>query len=314
MDFLQSLENERENVDPWNSFLVQYRKESNILYVFHEGKDDTSFYRTHIKSHLKDGWSFIFFNAKNKKGVLKYSDEFLENYSEDSKVIFLVDKDHDDFIDNKQQKVDYKWIYTTSYYSIENYVCSEDVLICFFNDMGLDMSGKEIKSILENYRKMFDSFSKEVSIVMAFIICAKIKRIELKLSNLELNNYLKLNNENVTKKITGSDIFSSLKEQIVKNQADVNNIIEDEVIELEKELQKIEVKKWLRGKEDMWFFIEFIKKIKDHHQIKFNVNLSEGNAMQQLGPRSTSPICFNEFMIRVFQDKKVSESKMQSSP
>ncbi len=110
----------------YHDFLLIYRKNSQCVYGFVEGKDDPSFYRDLILRELPDNWSAKLLPAGNRQKVIKTLNTFNWNDFDKDRIAFFLDRDLHDFLGD--QLTIPTNVYITDGYSIENSILGERLL------------------------------------------------------------------------------------------------------------------------------------------------------------------------------------------
>jgi len=137
LDDILNIAHNSEPADKFNVFLTSFRspEKGKFVYVFYEGSDDSFFYNYYIGkiytdyeiispwSHGCEGKSVankIYSSVKDwSKGWSKYPQ---------SQFLFFCDRDYDDILDQAFPFQLESNVFTTCYYSIENYLIQKNVL------------------------------------------------------------------------------------------------------------------------------------------------------------------------------------------
>ena len=82
-----------------NTFLAVFNPEGETVAAFVEGRDDPSFYRQHLEAVAKQHNVKLTLYALNKKREVLNTRDFLSSrFRTNPRILFFVDKDHDDLI------------------------------------------------------------------------------------------------------------------------------------------------------------------------------------------------------------------------
>jgi hypothetical protein len=281
---------------PFHELLQSYSSLDGKIYIFVEGKDDLSFYRYAFRSELPHGWPIQLIPVKGKRNVLFLYEQLDWTVFAKKKVLFLVDKDLSDYISEQIPK-DIN-IYSTDYYSIENTVASEDTLLLALEEIySISLSPIERKKILNCFNQMSSQFYSMVMPIMAWVIAWRQGNKSVQLGNLHINKYVKISsgkfiwanscaNELKLRESLSHDLQLSCRGSITK-QKYILKLLKDH-----------NPKSYIRGKYDRWCFVKILKHITENINLfsshitrtpAFHVEVSDKNAIQILGPRSTIP-------------------------
>lgn len=284
----------------WNTFIIEYQPNGKNIFVVHEGRDDPSFYRHHMESRVPAGWELRFIPCGTKKDVLKRSKDFADRYRESPRVLFFVDRDHDELI-GVNQKRPYRWTYTTSGYSIENHVCSRQVVRAFLTDIaGLPDMDEASQTIEEIYGKSKEKLHEIGMPVMAWIIASRRAGRQLNLNNIDTKKLFKLN----------ADLSPELVDEIPALFAYLDKVAggcdhrlspdDPEILREIAHLKTLPSDTWFRGKQDIHFLVMFLRKVvellKPQKRVRPCIDLGRANALQILGPKAPLSACLERFL------------------
>jgi Protein of unknown function (DUF4435) len=174
--------------EAYHEFLSIYRKDTQCVYGFVEGKDDPVFYRYLIESQLPEGWSVKLIPTGNKQKVLRSFQSI--NWIDFSKkrICFFIDRDLQDFLASPP-KVDTN-IYVTDGYSIENSIFQDRLFSGVLSDVYqislLDPQEEDlIKQII---RENMENFFESMMPLMGQILLWRRLGSKANLSNLRLEH------------------------------------------------------------------------------------------------------------------------------
>jgi hypothetical protein len=102
--------------------LQQYKSTDNSIHIFHEGKDDPSFYSNYLERGRLKRQRVYYYLFNNKKGVYFHYEKINWLKFKKNRLLFFVDKDLDDILEIKYPHD--QNIFVTKYYTIENYLIS----------------------------------------------------------------------------------------------------------------------------------------------------------------------------------------------
>lgn len=288
-----------------HDFLLQVNPREKTIHSFFEGKTDESFYGTFIRRIKKTGCKLKTYICGNKDSVYFQFDKLAGRRLRNQQLLFFVDKDLEDIIPNERTCDDS--IYTTDYYSIENYMVNKVMLEQIWAEIFRQSSGHEPYDLLcDKFSKALLDFHEFMVIVMSWILyhgrnhqydrkgklkldCVKLKKIykidrELNFSlNVSVDEIVKILDEQ-TKNKTYSFIWNGYKESLAD------------------ELKQYDRKCFVRGHFELEFFVYFISSLRitveasTGKPIKTPIDINDGNAVDILGPRVTLPPSLEAFL------------------
>jgi hypothetical protein len=197
-------EQKNPNVAILQFFQSQYGEEDVVVIV--EGKDDPSFYYDFVAAYLPNQ-SLFFFPCGGKPALLKFK-EFLSGYGlkpSPKKVLFLTDKDFDDFLEKPQAGV-----FRTELYSIENYFCCAEFFEYLLRRYGVGhVRPSRIPALKEQFSAALSAAAKTLSVPMAMICALKDQGVDLDLDAISCVDLVECNNEDGTirKKVARAHII-----------------------------------------------------------------------------------------------------------
>jgi hypothetical protein len=80
-----------------HEFKIRFKKNSNTIYGFVEGKDDPSFYRGFIDNNIPDNWHVELWCAGGKDNVLDIYSNFDWRSFHKRQILFFIDRDLSEF-------------------------------------------------------------------------------------------------------------------------------------------------------------------------------------------------------------------------
>lgn len=298
LDYLRSAAKSETTV--YTTFLQQYSKNNSAIHIFHEGKDDPSFYGNFLHSKVKKSQKIFYYQSKNKDKVYEnYKKLNWSSYSR-KRVLFFVDKDFQDIL-NISYPIDSN-IFVTSYYSIENYLVDKYVFSRSLRELiGLD-NEKSNSTISKQFIFGLKTFYNASLLLTAYILYHKKLGNPINLQNITISDMFRIDNDFVVKR--KSKILSLLDRKTGVSTINASKAIR----ELINELKKINnPKKYTRGKFELSYMISCLNmtpdilnvgKVQGEKKYKCCVSISNGNAIQILAPRIKQPKEMKEFLDR----------------
>lgn len=251
----------------------------NAIFNFFEGKDDDDLYPIYIR--LRYHGRKIFSNKlKGKKNVLDFyyfliGNNFFTTYGY-KKFLFFVDKDFDCIL--KITHSDLKEnIFITDLYAIENYLTLDKSIDNILENL-FDIKIPIIRTeIIEEYHTLRLKFSDPLLRITALFIAQRQRDITVegnagfKLKKLNMDMFFTIKNCVVTPKLPILDIdqttFSLPQEYIELFNAysgDIENVPIQTIKDIYQEIKTYpENRHIIRGKFDLWFFINFLNYLKN---------------------------------------------------
>ena len=305
---IEDLRGERDNPNvAFLEFVLRNPKTSKDIHAFIEGQNDTSFYRNFIRNHATDcKCRYFFYKCGDKEGVYK-AYHLVMNASPRGAVLFFVDKDLSDIFNENWEKASN--IYVTDYYSIENYLVSEDMLASIWTDFFHFTKESVIfdKFYQEKFQKELEHFYQFVLPIVAWGIHLKRsgKRPQMKEVRFSLL-------------FTFKDDLSLGWDEKVEKMGMVNRLEQlcgektlqtwhSEGPNIVKELSSLIPKKYVRGKLELVFFVKFVEKLVmlldkeisalKRGNVRTYTQIHENNAVEVLGPKLPIPESLRKFLL-----------------
>jgi len=305
----QMIESRNTGHVAFTNFVSDYDKMKNeiISYCFFEGDDDKRYYNPRIKIKYKfDNLNYV---CKGKDNLLKaYNLIESKNEYNDAIKLYFVDKDFSEDLTLNN-------LYVTPYYSIENFYSNENVLKnILIEEFNMKSDSKDYELVLEYYSNLLNEFHTNIIFLNAWLYNQYQVRIRDGLSTrLNINEKLKsyfnpekniirdtfeLNIDNI------ENLNSKEKLEEIFNEAPLISIIEiEDTIERFNEMDKTNV---FRGKFELKFFIDFLKKIKEEMQkknstifdckYKCSLDFKLINSISVLTQYAITPNCLDDFL------------------
>jgi hypothetical protein len=287
--FLEELKQSKQTPEAKrNQILTSYTSNNSEIFILLEGRDDPSFIRNNVERIATEKFKLKVqtFLMGTKKAVIDAWIFFQERFPNAPRIMFFVDKDHDDFLENSLPHKTNENLFVTQYYSIENYLVSEQtlklILIDFF---GIDSGNSALQTLTMKFTKYQESYTRELLDWMAWVIVCRQRREPCQNSNFKYSNFSRL--ASIQSDYEFRITWNSCMETFLARQCNVNNPPElEEVSLIKSSIENSNPKTWLRGKQEIWCLILFLEKIKDE------INRSEN--FRSYKPRSQ--ICVENFV------------------
>jgi hypothetical protein len=286
-------------------FLLEYNPAHNIVHAFFEGKTDESFYGTFIRKIKPSEWKLRSYVCGNKDSVYYHHEKLSSRQRLNQPLLFFVDKDIEDII--PYQRLIDDTIFVTSYYSVENYVVTSEMLEQVWSEIFRQSSGtKESEKLVETFVVAHDLAQNRLKDMMSWVLAHRRQGSRPNLDCIVTNELFDIDeNLRLTFKQDTSDELIQLldyRTKVVTSQE-----IKNRIPHCKAELGTHQPKEFIRGHNEMDFFIQFIKKLKyvvakeSGNKIKANIEITKSNVLDLLGPRVPIPERLNEFLKKHLQ-------------
>lgn len=257
-------------------FILDYKKDSNYIYCFYEGKDDRKYYSIRTQT-IHSNKKLFHYDCNGKENVVKINGLIKEKsiYSQDL-FFYFIDKDFDE---NKHIDTS---IYVTPYYSIENFYTIEEAFEnILVNEFNIPRNCECFQKSIDYFTKSKSNFHSKIIYLNAYLYCVADYRNSADIS-------FRLNiDDSIKRKFSGSNIFENI---VASNLVDINiptellNKIELEKIftqsphisqidfdEKLKFLENSDKSETFRGKFELHFLISFLKRFQNEICKKNNI-------------------------------------------
>ena len=250
---LESMREHREDaVVAFKKFTENKNEHRDYAFCFYEG-EDAKYYNSRIEMFF--GQKYFVYKAGNKKAVLHIM-EMIQSKPEYSEMctMFFVDRDYDNSLQGQSDN-----LFETPCYSIENlYARKEAYERILKAEFGLNPIDEDYKKCIELYDKRLVEFNQ---IILEFNALVKYKHQrcpeqKCMFSNVKTNHLANITLESVKKSNNYSQTIGAIKGDLNVNEDDFRITS----AELEGELKPEDV---FRGKNQLDFFSEIIKKLRD---------------------------------------------------
>lgn len=257
MSFVEELRRARTGATPiLHEFLTNYDPELPRIHAFVEGDDDVVFYKTVLQARVKGKRRVYTYRCGGKERVYEAFRQVVARFSKCRGTLFFVDKDLDDIL-GRPWPTDPR-IFVTDVYSVENYVVSPSALAILLNEF-VSFRGVhfDIEVLLRQFEKELLRFHKLLTPLMALITWSRRLGLRPNLENLRLGQLFDFSAEGRVRvsrldrleyvcRTAGITVPGSAKERIS---------------ETTEELKRLPPKRFVRGRFEIWFFVEFFKRL-----------------------------------------------------
>ena len=189
-----------------------------------------------------------------KYNVLKLRQLLYSDYSSDTKTMFFVDKDHDDFmgVDNTDERT-----YVTEYYSIEWIICTEEVMCSlikrYYTLSEMDEIWKVVKA---RYRSQVKKCLDYLRPVMQAVVVVRKKGKRPKLKKISFSDICRFKDGTVNRTANGINA-------LLGQSGCSTNFSNDDLSQISEEFGSMDDRLYIRGKLYLQFFREFFERLNE---------------------------------------------------
>lgn len=297
-DLLRSARASRATVI--HKFLTNYDPNSDRVFGFVEGDADEVFYRAQINKYLSDQRQIYLYNCEGKKGVFSAYEDIVKRYPACERVLFFVDKDLDEIV-GAQWPSDPR-IFTTEYYSVENFIVSRDSLSRYFKDyVKIRRVDVDVDAVLWRFDDDLRTFHRLMLPVMAWIVVAKRSGARVNLHDLNPGELFQVTDGGTSRKSHCRAIAYLCRVCQVQAAAVPWNLLRRAAVEL----SRLPAKSYVRGKFEAWWFVEFGQLLlqgttrvvhEGGGSVRITAPLSSGTFIQLLAASVGTPPALDKFL------------------
>jgi hypothetical protein len=294
----------------FHQFTHIHQRNSECLYCFFEGGEDAKYYLFRIKENLptadKEGIKDIKCGGKS---IVLTVYELLQKHENPSyrkaKTAFFIDRDFDEPLSEELRKD----IYETPCYSIENFYTTED---CFKDILKYEFKIDEFDPADEQLFKQSVDFFVEAQqafhqSILEFNAWFKvIRKSGQKLKAKEFDSIDKLVKVEVHKVEKRYDIDQLYSLTELTRERDHSGIPLDEADLQQAQQSFSDYRCQFRGKQELGFFLEFLKKLKEDlcqsspqhflERKKISFPIPTSNALSALSQYADTPNCLRSYL------------------
>jgi hypothetical protein len=299
-----------------HKFLTHYDPNSDRVFAFVEGEADEVFYRAQIHKYVADQGQIFIYNCDGKENVYDAYQDIIAKYPTCQRVLFVLDKDLDDII-GAQWPSDPR-IFTTEYYSIENYVVTKQALHRYFKDyVKVRRVDIDLEAALVSFDEGLNAFHRRMLPVMAWIVVAKRSGARIVLNDLNPGEMLAVSGDTTARK-SGCRAVAYLCRVC---QANPNVAFWKLIRRTLRELQRLPAKSYVRGKFEAWWFVEFGQRMLEGLRrvvqeaggsVRVSAQLHASTFVQLLAGSVTTPAALDKFLI--FHTRRQPQAAADFSP
>lgn len=261
MDQVDLLRNEAKSPHAvFHQFILTQSKSANdARFLFFEGEDDPVFYIGQILPYLCNR-EYHEFVCNGRDGVIKLHDLCARDGRSTDRTLFFIDKDHSDIL--SPQATLPTCFFQTECYSFENYIVCESVFRRFWVErLHLQSTDARYANWLKRFKGLSCSFASRMRLLMAIVLIGRgvdgRSTVKLNLNNVKLEKVISIDfkAERVRWLPRGGHNFfaaSNLRDSSIFVRGDEIRHV------YRKFLREKNPKCYIRGKYELWFFVQFL--------------------------------------------------------
>jgi hypothetical protein len=301
-DFLESLRDARRSASAVkHNFRLKYDDQNGNIYAFFESTDDVVFYFNHIKNRAHSAVSIETFICDGKAGV-DNAYEFAEQSNMLKNALFFVDRDLDDF--DGSQVSSSRDIFLTEFYSIENYLCTAEGFSVIWRELiKLPITDSRYSEAFKKIESGINSLSQYLLPFFAWAIGRRRSRERVVFSKIgeSLSGYFDIVDLAPAPK---EGMLARLQRKCSEQDGDP---APENFMSIQEELRQLGHKRWLRGKFELWYFMNSCNSIwqelvgspiSEAKRVKKNVNIDAENIFNFLSCKIVMPSGLDEYISR----------------
>jgi hypothetical protein len=281
-----------------HEFLLQHDPKEERIHAFCEGYEDPAFYRPKVEKSADNRRTF-FYRCHGKWKLFALFEQITARIGDYRHTLYFVDKDLSDLIPEEYPKD--SRIYVTDFYSIENYLASKEVVVRVCSDFVLlKKCALPKEKVIERFVTELARFHTLAMPIMAWAICVRRKGLPVALQNLKLSELFSFDADLRIRRKTGVIPYLTKKTGVPDTPllwADIRAVF--------RSLKPLDPRRYIRGKFESWFLVEFIKAAINHlhdaataagGDIEVPVRVEQSNAIALLAPYAILPQSLDAFL------------------
>ncbi len=282
----------------WVEFILAYAKRPSTLFAFVEGKDDASFYLPELRRRWRRGDVYPL-PCDGKAGVHAVLERFIAAKGAYRRALFFCDKDLDDLLE--RDAPEHPRLFTTQFYSAENYVVTEEVFRFAWTDLfKLPASDLRLEVELGRFHEGLRRFHRLCAPLMALVLVHRAAHDRLLLNQLKLSKLFEVD-PMLRPRWRSRQRMSALIAMCPEIKPRGTRCLRAAA----RRFVGREPKVWVRGKFELWFFaralqqcLERLAKDPPGTRPACSIQISEANALEVLCGRGAPPVDIDAFLRR----------------
>ena len=281
-----------------HEFLTHHDPKEERVHAFVEGYDDPVFYREALARHAGNR-KIYFYTCDGKARLYQVYQDVAARVGPYRHILFFSDKDLEDIIPEFYPKDDR--IYVTDYYSIENYiVCWEAIERSCSDFVKVKHCGLPVDMVSDRFDKELHKFHVLSVSIMAWIVCVRRAGLQANLNNIDLKHIFAIDDSLHISRRHGILAYLCKVTSVPVKSIDWRSLRSTM-----RELQTMNAKRFVRGKFEIWFLVQYLKKAIEHlttaaqgqgGSLDVLVRISLTNVVALLAPRLPCPTSVDAFL------------------
>lgn len=255
MTFLEMLRKSRNSrVAVLHEFLTQYNPSQPRIHAFFEGHDDVAFFSYFIERCAPSGSRLYVYRCEGKPRVYDVFNGITDRHPGARSVLFFVDKDLDDIL-GTAWPTDPR-IFVTDAYSVENYLVTRSALERLYRDaVRLTDVTFDVDLLFAQFERELNRFHRRMLALMSWILVSRRLGERPNLSNLDLSRFYRVTDSCEFQRKAGARVQQLSRITGVQGRSNSFRAVSAAA----RELDRLPAKRFVRGKFEAWFFVEFWK-------------------------------------------------------
>ena len=234
-----------------HEFWIQYAPGKARLHLFFEGHEDSVFFRSFVTRRLSPSTRTYEYRCDGKSNVYAAFSEITRRRPDVRGVLFFVDKDLDDVV-GADWPTDPR-IFVTDVYSIENYLVTRAVLEKYYSD-AVRLAGVQFEKdeVGDHFDRQLARFYRTIRPVMAWVLMSRRAGIAVNLNNIDMRHICEWSSDCEVRRTD-----QRLRRLIAASGGLQGDKLFRRLSQAARELGRLPPKRVVRGKFELWFFVEF---------------------------------------------------------
>lgn len=285
----------------WLEFIRVYEPGTEDIYVFFEGRDDQAYFLPEIRRRRRGKGDIVTFRCNGKANVLGMLPNVIRRIDHEWRALFFVDKDLDDLLG--LNRIALPCVFETEVYSIENYLVSREAFEVVWTDVfQLSLADARFEAAVAGFDASHGRFLRRARGLMAWVLAAR----------RQMNGRPNLQNAGMSWVFPLAQADGSMRRRRpiardLESRCQVGGPIPWRCcLAAGRELRGRDPKAFVRGRWELWFFIQFCRRVRAALEQQAGTerpgtgaDLNEANAVEILGARLPYPKRVLAFLDRV---------------
>jgi len=298
VEYLKSQRTEDSAV--YLQFILVYKRKGKDLYLFFEGRDDLDYFMPKVRRYSKRGTNLYPIECHGKSGVINAYNIVKTKVNNIRRTLFFVDKDFDDFLKIELPRC--KSIYSTKFYSIENYIVNNEMVsIIWAEHYFMEIQDKRLRDIQSMFDIGYREFQRHIKRLMAWAVCQRLRGRNFKFSDIKIDDIYTI--------ASGAKFICHCRNKVcyLQTATGLSPVTLGEMRKCYELFQTSNPKGYIRGKYELWFLVKFFSYINaainrntdglGGKKTKAKMQLNTNSAITLLGDKLPCDIDLEKFLI-----------------